>query len=167
MAVALARLTLIPAAASDELEKKGVDLSGLSALNGEELIEALRDKDAGDIIVICGGVIPQQDYEFLRDAGVKAIFGPGTNIPQAARDILALIRSSRPRSEIGRMPGMTGTSMPTSPAAVSAGSMKSARPSGFSRRRSRASRIQTTASLPDAFAPDTFAPDAFAPAAAG
>ncbi len=59
-----------------------------------KLIDALRDKDAGDILVICGGVIPQQDYEFLRNAGVKAIFGPGTNIPEAAADILRLIRSA-------------------------------------------------------------------------
>jgi len=57
-----------------------------------QLIEALKARDAGDIIVICGGVIPQQDYEFLKKAGVKAIFGPGTNIPEAARDILELIR---------------------------------------------------------------------------
>ena len=60
-----------------------------------QLIEALKAKDAGDIIVICGGVIPQQDYEFLKGAGVKAIFGPGTNIPTAAQDILKLIRAAR------------------------------------------------------------------------
>ena len=48
---------------------------------------------ADDVIVICGGVIPQQDYQYLYDAGVKAIFGPGTNIPDAARDILKLIGS--------------------------------------------------------------------------
>ncbi|MGA1025474.1 MAG: methylmalonyl-CoA mutase [Lutimaribacter sp.] len=60
-----------------------------------QLIEALRARDAGDIIVICGGVIPQQDYEFLKNAGVKAIFGPGTNIPAAAQDILQLIRQAR------------------------------------------------------------------------
>ena len=60
-----------------------------------QLIEALHEKDAGDIIVICGGVIPQQDYEFLKEAGVKAIFGPGTNIPAAAQDILKLIREAR------------------------------------------------------------------------
>ena len=52
-------------------------------------------RDAGDIIVICGGVIPQQDYAFLEKAGVKAIFGPGTNIPEAAQDILKLIRAAR------------------------------------------------------------------------
>ncbi|MEL6172647.1 MAG: cobalamin-dependent protein, partial [Pseudomonadota bacterium] len=60
-----------------------------------QLVKALQDKDAGDIIVICGGVIPQQDYDFLMGAGVKAIFGPGTNIPEAAEDILNLIREAR------------------------------------------------------------------------
>jgi len=60
-----------------------------------KLIAALAERGAGDILVICGGVIPQQDYDFLKKAGVKAIFGPGTNIPEAARDILALIRAAR------------------------------------------------------------------------
>ncbi|MEM8730865.1 MAG: methylmalonyl-CoA mutase [Pseudomonadota bacterium] len=60
-----------------------------------QLVEALKTQDAEDIIVICGGVIPQQDYEFLFQAGVKAIFGPGTNIPEAAQDILNLIRAAR------------------------------------------------------------------------
>ncbi|MGR3723351.1 methylmalonyl-CoA mutase family protein, partial [Abyssibius alkaniclasticus] len=56
-----------------------------------KLVEALRDRGAANIIVICGGVIPQQDYAFLYDAGIKAIFGPGTNIPDAARNIMKLI----------------------------------------------------------------------------
>ncbi|HBZ45291.1 MAG TPA: methylmalonyl-CoA mutase [Maritimibacter sp.] len=60
-----------------------------------KLIEALKAQDAEDIIVICGGVIPQQDYDFLKKAGVKAIFGPGTNIPDAARDILKIVREAR------------------------------------------------------------------------
>ena len=60
-----------------------------------KLVQALRDAGAGEILVICGGVIPQQDYQFLYDAGVKAIFGPGTNIPSAAADILKLIRAAR------------------------------------------------------------------------
>ena len=59
------------------------------------LIEVLKELDAGDILVICGGVIPQQDYDFLKSAGVKAIFGPGTNIPNAAQEILDLIREAR------------------------------------------------------------------------
>ncbi|MGY6632369.1 MAG: methylmalonyl-CoA mutase [Alkalilacustris sp.] len=60
-----------------------------------KLVQALRAQGAEDILVVCGGVIPQQDYAFLRDAGVKAIFGPGTNIPDAARNILALIAEAR------------------------------------------------------------------------
>ncbi|SFQ96326.1 methylmalonyl-CoA mutase [Poseidonocella sedimentorum] len=60
-----------------------------------QLVAALKAAGAEDILVICGGVIPQQDYAFLQDAGVKAIFGPGTNIPAAAQDILRLIREAR------------------------------------------------------------------------
>ncbi len=60
-----------------------------------KLVKALQAAGAGEILVICGGVIPQQDYQFLYDAGVKAIFGPGTNIPAAAKDILSLIRKAR------------------------------------------------------------------------
>ncbi|WP_434619574.1 methylmalonyl-CoA mutase [Tabrizicola sp. M-4] len=60
-----------------------------------KLVQALKAAGAEDILVICGGVIPQQDYQFLYDNGVKAIFGPGTNIPEAAREILDLIRQAR------------------------------------------------------------------------
>ncbi len=60
-----------------------------------QLVDALKAAGAEDILVICGGVIPQQDYQFLYDAGVKAIFGPGTNIPNAAQDILRLIGEAR------------------------------------------------------------------------
>ena len=59
------------------------------------LIRILKEREAEDILVICGGVIPQQDYEFLINAGVKAIFGPGTNIPDAAQDILDLIMATK------------------------------------------------------------------------
>jgi methylmalonyl-CoA mutase len=55
-----------------------------------QLIAALKAEGAGDIAVVTGGVIPAQDYEFLKDAGVAAIFGPGTNIPKAAAEILKL-----------------------------------------------------------------------------
>jgi len=57
-----------------------------------QLVAALREQNAENIIVICGGVIPQQDYEFLYKNGIKAIFGPGTNIPDAARNIMKLIQ---------------------------------------------------------------------------
>ncbi|MEL7298981.1 MAG: methylmalonyl-CoA mutase [Pseudomonadota bacterium] len=60
-----------------------------------KLIEALKAQDASDIIVVCGGVIPQQDYDYLKSSGVAAIFGPGTNIPDAAQDVLNLIREAR------------------------------------------------------------------------
>jgi methylmalonyl-CoA mutase len=60
-----------------------------------QLIAALKAEGAGDIAVVCGGVIPAQDYEFLKNAGVAAIFGPGTNIPKAAAEILGLIRRQR------------------------------------------------------------------------
>ena len=60
-----------------------------------KLVEALKAAGAGEVIVICGGVIPQQDYDFLYQNGVKAIFGPGTNIPAAAADILRLIRATK------------------------------------------------------------------------
>jgi methylmalonyl-CoA mutase len=56
------------------------------------LIAALKAEGADGILVVCGGVIPHQDYDFLKKAGVSAIFGPGTNIPAAAAEILALIR---------------------------------------------------------------------------
>ncbi len=59
------------------------------------LIAALRREGAGDILTVCGGVIPHQDYDFLKQAGVSAIFGPGTNIPAAAAEILSLIRQHR------------------------------------------------------------------------
>ena len=56
------------------------------------LIEALRAAGGEDILVVCGGVIPPQDHDALRAAGVVAIFGPGTNIPSAASTILELLR---------------------------------------------------------------------------
>ena len=59
------------------------------------LIEALKREGAGDILVVVGGVIPPKDYDFLKRAGVSAVFGPGTNIPQAATEILSLIQKRR------------------------------------------------------------------------
>jgi methylmalonyl-CoA mutase len=90
-----------PAEAAQDAVDNDVHVVGISSQAAghktlaPQLIEALKDKDAGEILVICGGVIPQQDYEFLQKAGVKAIFGPGTNIPEAAQDILRLIRAAR------------------------------------------------------------------------
>ena len=58
-----------------------------------QLIKTLRKTGGDDILVICGGVIPPQDYDFLYKAGAAAIFGPGTNIPSAAAEILKLIKT--------------------------------------------------------------------------
>ncbi|KAB2861831.1 MAG: methylmalonyl-CoA mutase, partial [Bauldia sp.] len=59
-----------------------------------QLIAELGSQGGGDILVVCGGVIPPQDHQFLRDAGVAAIFGPGTNIPAAAGEVLKLLGRS-------------------------------------------------------------------------
>jgi methylmalonyl-CoA mutase len=60
-----------------------------------EMIEVLKKEDAEDIVVIAGGVIPQKDYDFLYKAGVSEVFGPGTNIPEAAIKIIKAIREKR------------------------------------------------------------------------
>ena len=59
------------------------------------LIAELRRLSAEDIIVVCGGVIPPQDYEQLKQEGVAAIYGPGTNIPDAAIEIMSMVAGSR------------------------------------------------------------------------
>ena len=90
-----------PAEAAQDAIDNDVHVIGISSQAAghktlaPKLVQALKDAGADDIIVICGGVIPQQDYQFLYDSGVKAIFGPGTNIPKAAEDILQLIRAAR------------------------------------------------------------------------
>jgi methylmalonyl-CoA mutase len=60
-----------------------------------QLIDALRKQGAPEIVVVVGGVVPRQDYEFLEQAGVAAILGPGTPIADAARAVLKAIRESR------------------------------------------------------------------------
>ena len=59
------------------------------------LIEDLKKQGAGDILVVTGGVIPQQDYDYLYKAGVAAVYGPGTNIPKAAAEILELLKKRK------------------------------------------------------------------------
>ena len=60
-----------------------------------QLIEALAAAGAGDVVVVCGGVIPPQDYDELFAAGVAAVFGPGSNIVEAARRTLEIVRERR------------------------------------------------------------------------
>jgi methylmalonyl-CoA mutase len=60
-----------------------------------QLLDALKSQGADDVIVVCGGVIPPQDYDMLQQAGVSAIYGPGSNIPHAASEILGLVKQRR------------------------------------------------------------------------
>jgi methylmalonyl-CoA mutase len=62
------------------------------------LRKALDAEGASDILIICGGVIPPQDYAFLKAHGVAAIYGPGTNIVEAASEVLSLIRNVRSKA---------------------------------------------------------------------
>lgn len=79
-----------------------VDVVGASSLAAghrtliPEMIEALKDMGRADIKVVAGGVIPPQDYALLRAAGVQAIFGPGTNLADAADEVLRLLGHNRP-----------------------------------------------------------------------
>ena len=88
--VEIGTLFQTPKEAVDLAIKLGVHVIGVSSLAAghktliPELIEELKTRQADDILVVCGGVIPAQDYQFLYDAGVAAIFGPGTPIPDAA-----------------------------------------------------------------------------------
>lgn len=66
-----------------------------------QLLGELERQRASDILVVCGGVIPPQDYSELYDQGVAAIYGPGTNITEAAREVLSLIQESRQQKTAG------------------------------------------------------------------
>lgn len=82
--------------------EKDVDVVGASSLAAghktliPELIQELKAAGRPDIKVVAGGVIPAQDYDFLRDTGVQAIFGPGTNILDAAAETLRLLGHNMP-----------------------------------------------------------------------
>ena len=87
-------------AARDAIEND-VHVIGISSLAAghktlvPEIIKSLDAAGAGDVVVIVGGVIPAQDYDFLYKAGASAIFGPGSNIIECASDVLRLIREKR------------------------------------------------------------------------
>ena len=91
-----------PREAAELAVAKAVDVVGASSLAAghktliPELIDALKDLGRADIKVIVGGVIPAQDYAMLRAAGVQAIFGPGTNLADAADEVLRLLGHNRP-----------------------------------------------------------------------
>ncbi|WP_068076791.1 methylmalonyl-CoA mutase [Novosphingobium lentum] len=86
---------------------KDVDAIGASSLAAghktliPELIRLLRESGRPDIKVVAGGVIPPQDYDFLREAGVQGIYGPGTNVVEAAADMLRLLGHNMPPLDSG------------------------------------------------------------------
>ena len=96
--VTVGPLFMTPQEAADLAMAEDVDIVGVSShAAGHKtlapmLLSELAARDAADKIVICGGVIPSQDYDFLTNAGVKAVFGPGTNIPDAAMSLIELLK---------------------------------------------------------------------------
>ena len=88
-----------PAEAAAAAIAQGVDVVGISSQAAghmdlaPQLVRALRDAGS-TALVVCGGVIPVQDHNVLKQHGVRAIFGPGTNVVAAAREVLALIRGA-------------------------------------------------------------------------
>lgn len=95
-----------PKEAADLALKADVDVVGASSLAAghktliPELIQHLKDAGRSDIKVIAGGVIPAQDYQFLRDVGVQGIFGPGTNLVSAATEVLRLLGHNQPPENV-------------------------------------------------------------------
>ncbi len=95
--VRMTQLFQTPEEAARHAKEEGVHVVGVSTLAGghkslvPELIEHLKEEGLEDVVVVCGGVIPRQDYQALYDAGVHAIFGPGSDIPEAASQILKMI----------------------------------------------------------------------------
>jgi methylmalonyl-CoA mutase len=86
-----------PLEVAQQAAENDVHIVGVSSLAGShrtlipELIESLKKLNRGDIMVVAGGVIPPDDYNFLKEHGVAFIFGPGTIVTDAAKDILQLM----------------------------------------------------------------------------
>ncbi|RMF10313.1 MAG: methylmalonyl-CoA mutase [Alphaproteobacteria bacterium] len=90
-----------PEEAARQAVENDVHVVGVSSLAAGHktlvpaLIEALKAEGADDVIVVCGGVIPSKDYDFLKKAGVAAVFGPGTNIVKAGSELIELLKRKR------------------------------------------------------------------------
>ena len=90
-----------PEEAADLAVASKVHVVGMSSLAAghktlaPQLVEALKARGASEVIVVVGGVVPRQDYQFLLDNGVAAVFGPGTNVLDAARAVLDLMQGKR------------------------------------------------------------------------
>ena len=90
-----------PEEIADKAIKLGVDVVGISSLAAghktliPEIVEQLKVNGGQHIIVVAGGVIPEKDYDFLREAGVAEVFGPGTNVIDAANSVLGQVQGLR------------------------------------------------------------------------
>ena len=90
-----------PEEAADTAIAAKVHVVGMSSLAAghktlaPQLVDALKERGAENVIVVVGGVIPRQDYQYLLDHGVAAVFGPGTNVLDAARAVLDLLEGRR------------------------------------------------------------------------
>ncbi|MGU3576179.1 methylmalonyl-CoA mutase [Brucellaceae bacterium C25G] len=93
-----------PEEAADMAVQQKVHVVGMSSLAAghktlaPQLIKALKERGASQVIVVVGGVIPRQDYDYLYENGVSAVFGPGTNVMEAARTVLDLLEGKRPNT---------------------------------------------------------------------
>ncbi|MDC3169528.1 methylmalonyl-CoA mutase [Paracoccaceae bacterium] len=93
-----------PSEAAEDAIKGSFDIIGISTQAAghktlaPQLIQELEKRNGQNILVICGGVIPQKDHKFLEESGVSAIFGPGTNIPKAADEIIQLLFNKKGRN---------------------------------------------------------------------
>ncbi len=96
--VDLGALFQTPGEVAQDAMENDVHVIGVSTQAGGHktlvpaLIERLKETGSGDIVVVCGGVIPARDHRLLFDSGVAAIFGPGTHIPTAAAEVMDIIR---------------------------------------------------------------------------
>ena len=94
-----------PAEAAKRAIEAGAQVIGVSTQAGAhrtlvpELARALKEQGGDKMVIVCGGVIPDGDHEYLKECGVAAIYGPGTHIPKASEEILALIRAALHRNE--------------------------------------------------------------------
>jgi methylmalonyl-CoA mutase len=92
-----------PEEAARQAIENDVHVVGISTLAAghktlvPQLVAALRAQGAHEVVVVVGGVIPPQDYDFLKASGVAAVFGPGTVIANAAREVLAAVHAARGR----------------------------------------------------------------------
>jgi methylmalonyl-CoA mutase len=90
-----------PAEAANMAVEHKVQIVGVSSLAAghktllPQLVSALKENGGKDIIVVCGGIVPRGDYAVLQEAGVAAIFGPGTNILEAANGLLDILEGRR------------------------------------------------------------------------